>query len=46
MTYRTNTIYTENEIELPQPIESGPIYDKIQIGQQRDRSHRFGLCQN
>ena len=46
MTNRTNTIYRENEIKLPQPIEPGPIYDKSQTRQPRDQSHRFGLCQN
>lgn len=46
MTNCTYTVYVKNKIELLRPIESGPIYDESQIGQRRDRSHRFSLYQN
>ena len=46
MTNCTYTVYVENKTELLRPIESGPIYDENQIGQRRDRSHRFSLDQN
>ena len=44
MTNRLDAVHVENEIELPWPIESSPIYDKNMIGQCRDRSYRSGLC--
>ena len=46
VTNHTNVIYIKNEIELSWYIEPGLVSDKIQIGQQRDKSYRYSLRWN